>query len=232
MSGLLRVLENEVQIAALAFMVVVYALRRVWLFRFNSKKERTWAAGSERAGIAFSLMNIAMPWAMESSRKNRSFYIQFVVFHLGVAAAIAATFIIPYAPHLFQEPAVVWVFRVIIGAAFLVGLLRLVRRLRDPAIRLISSIDDYASLVLMILFFASGALAVSNEYERSEVPLIIFFGLTALFLVYVPFSKIGHYLYYPFTHFYLGRTQGHRGVYPSKRRPGTGKPRPTAREAD
>ncbi len=69
----------------------------------------------------------------------------------------------------------------------------------------------------MILFFAAAVVAVPNDFHRSEAPLIAFFGLTAFFLVYVPFTKIGHYLYYPFTHFYLGRTMGHRGVLPAKR---------------
>jgi hypothetical protein len=41
--------------------------------------------------------------------------------------------------------------------------------------------------------------------------------LTAFFLVYVPFSKISHYLYYPFTRFYFGKTMGYRGVYPIRR---------------
>ena len=38
--------------------------------------------------------------------------------------------------------------------------------------------------------------------------------LTSFFLLYVPFSKISHYLYYPFTRLWLGRTLGHRGTYP------------------
>ncbi len=44
-----------------------------------------------------------------------------------------------------------------------------------------------------------------------------FFILTAFFLIYVPFSKISHYLYYPFTRYYLGKTLGHRGVHPPVR---------------
>ena len=229
MSNLLRTLENEVQLAALAFMAVIYALRLVWLFRFKSDKERAWAAGSERSGIAFSMMNIALPWAMESTRNKPGFYLQFILFHLGVAAAIGATFIIPYAPRFFKIPAAVWSFRVIIGLAFLIGLLRLIRRLRDPVVRLISSLDDYASLVLMIFYFGAGVLAVGGDQPRSEAPLIFFFGLTALFLVYVPFSKIGHYLYYPFTHFFLGRSLGRRGVYPLKPHPDKDDVRPGTR---
>ncbi len=201
-------------------MGVVYVLRLVWLFRFRSIRERTFRAGSEKAGVAYSLANVAMPWAMESARKRVGFYAQFVIFHLGVAAAIGATFIIPYAPQIFQMRPVLWIFRLAIGAAFVVGLMRLYRRLSNPAVRLISTLDDYFSLLLMILFFAAGFLAVSNNYQKAEWPLILFFGLTAFFLVYVPFSKICHYLYYPFSRFFLGKTLGHRRVFPPKRNPG------------
>ena len=38
--------------------------------------------------------------------------------------------------------------------------------------------------------------------------------LTSFFLLYVPFSKISHYLYYPFTRIWIGRALGHRGSYP------------------
>jgi nitrate reductase gamma subunit len=217
MSNFLRILENEVQIAALSFMGIVYIFRLIWLFKFTSRKEKTFPEGNERAGIAYSMMNVAMPWAMESTRKNLVFYLQFVIFHVGVAAAISATFIIPYAPSLFTVRPVVWLFQLAIGAAFVVGLMRLYRRIANPTVRLISTPDDYLSLILMICFFAAGFLAVPNAYQTAEWPLILFFGLTAFFLVYVPFSKICHYLYYPFTRFFLGRSMGHRGGFPVKR---------------
>jgi nitrate reductase gamma subunit len=216
MSPLLRVLENEVQPAALLFLVIVYIFRVIWILRFEPTRERTQPAGSEREGITYSLLNISMPWSMEVVRKKPGFYIQFVIFHLGVTAAIAATFIIPYRPGLFRIKAVVLFFQVIMGAAFVVGLMRFSRRLRNPAVRLISTPDDYFSLLLMILYFAAAMLAVPNRYATGEWPLILFFGLTAFFLIYVPFSKISHYLYYPFARYVLGKTLGHRGVFPIK----------------
>lgn len=218
MSPLLRFAEYDLQVAALAFMAVVYALRLRWFFRFRSPKERSRPVGRSAAGVGFSLVNGLLPWGMESSRAKPGNYVQFAVFHLGVAAAIFATFVIPYAPGLFRSPLVLWAFRVVIGAAGLVGLWRLARRIGNKALRLVSSPDDYASLALMILYFAAGVLALTLDPGRSELPLLAFFGLTALFLVYVPFSKIGHYLYYPFTHFFLGRSLGRRGVYPLGRR--------------
>jgi hypothetical protein len=216
MSELLTFLENEVQIVALSFLLLVYILRIIWLFRFKSHKEKTYPEGNATAGIAYSMLNVAMPWAMESARKKPFFYIQFILFHLGVTFAIGATFIIPYWPQLFEIKTIVWGFQFIIGLAFIVGLFRLFRRILHNSIRLISSWDDYFSLVLMILYFAVAFFAVPNNYQRSEWPLILFFGLTAFFLVYVPFSKIGHYLYYPFTRYFLGRTMGHRGIYGKK----------------
>jgi nitrate reductase gamma subunit len=218
MSRTLSILENDVQIVALLFMATVYVLRLVWLFRFRSAPERTYPAGSAAAGVAWSMLNVAMPWAMESTRRRPLFYLQFVIFHIGIVLAITATFIIPYRPGLFQSILVVRVFQVALGAAFAVGLMRLYRRLTTPALRLISTADDYLSLVLMILFFLAGVVAMPNRPEGGEWPLIAFFALTSFFLVYVPFSKICHYLYYPFTRFYFGRMQGHRGVVAKTRR--------------
>ncbi len=216
MSEFLRILENEIQIAALTFLGIIYIIRLIWLFRFTYKKERTFPAGSTKASVIYSMMNVAMPWAMESVRKKPGFYAQFVIFHIGVVAAISASFIIPYWPDLFKIKGIVILFQVSVGAALIVGLMRLFRRISSPAIRLISTLDDYASLILMILFFATGILAIPNKYERNEWPLILFFAITAFLLMYVPFSKIGHYLYYPFTRYFLGKTMGHRGTFSKK----------------
>ena len=50
----------------------------------------------------------------------------------------------------------------------------------------------------------------------SETLLIFYLYLTSFFLLYVPFSKISHYIYWPFIRFYIGKHFGHRGVYPPK----------------
>jgi hypothetical protein len=218
MSNFLRIMENEVQVAALVFLAAVYVFKIFWIFRFKPARERTSPVGSKKAGITYSMMNIAMPWAMESVRKKPSFYAQFVIFHLGVAAAISATFIIPYWPKLFEIRGVVRLFQAVLAAAFIVGLMRLSRRVRNPAVRLISTLDDFLSLIFMILYFAMAFLAIPNRYQTAEWPLILFFGLTAFLLVYVPFSKISHYLYYPFARYVLGKTMGHRGVFPLKKK--------------
>lgn len=138
-------------------------------------------------------------------------YVQFVVFHLGVLVAISATFIIPYWPVLLKYGSIVMSLQIILGAAFIVGLVRLYRRIGDPALRLISAPDDYFALIMMIVFFAIGIGAVSNRLDTDAWTLWLFF-MATFFHLYVPFSKIIHYLYYPFTRYYLGKTIGHRNI--------------------
>jgi hypothetical protein len=157
-----------------------------------------------------------MPWAMESFRSKLFLYVQFVLFHLGVVAAIGLSFVIPYAPRLLESQALVALLQVVIGAAFVVGVMRIIRRVASVYMRAISSPDDFFSLLLLTVWFAFAFLAVPNSTAQGETHLLVYFFLTAFFLVYVPFSKISHYLYYPFTRYYLGKTMGHRGVYPLK----------------
>ena len=158
-----------------------------------------------------------MPWSMESTRSKKFFYLQFVIFHLGVSAAILLSFIIPYFPDLLLSRSLVAILQILIGAAFIVGCLRIIRRFGSKYIRAISSPDDYFSLLLLTVWFAFAFLSVPNRYEQGERVLLIYFIITAFFLMYVPFSKISHYLYYPFTRYWFGKSMGHRGTYPLRR---------------
>ena len=76
MSDFLRILENEVQIIALSFLGFVYVFRLIWLFKFKFNKERTYPEGDAGKGAWYSLTNVAMPWAMESTRKKPGFYMK------------------------------------------------------------------------------------------------------------------------------------------------------------
>ncbi len=217
MSEFLRILENEVQIVALIFMSTVYIVRILWMMKFKAGKEITQSVGNPQLGATYSLLNVAMPWAMESVRKSVGFYLQFAIFHIAMFAAITATFIIPYWPELFELTPIMRLFQISLAAGCAVGLWRLIRRLTNPVLKLLSTPDDIFSLLLLVAFLASGVFAMPNKYDQSEWPLIIFFVMTTFFLIYVPFSKISHYLYYPFSRYYLGRTMGHRDVFPRKK---------------
>jgi nitrate reductase gamma subunit len=223
MSELLHFSEHTLQEACLSIMACVYTIRVTWLLHFKAGRDRQAPTGTfhnaKAKGILYSWLNIAMPWTMESTRTKAFLYAQFVIFHLGVVAAIGLSFIIPYAPQLLHSQLLTSTLQVVIAAAFVVSLMRIYRRISEKVMRAISSPDDYFSLILLTAWFFFALLSVSNRPETSEAILLAFFFLTAFFLLYVPFSKISHYLYYPFTRYYFGKTMVHRGVYPIHRVP-------------
>lgn len=162
-STLLHFASHRLQEVSLVFMAVVYSARLYWLMRFKAGKDGQPRTGRGDTGpwkgAAYSLANIAMPWAMESTRANFFYWIQFVLFHLGVTAAITLSFLIPYAPKTLESPVVVWLFQIFIGAAFLVGCYRMGRRVLNPYLRAISTPDHYFSLALLIVWFFFAGLA-------------------------------------------------------------------------
>ncbi len=208
---------------ALVVMAVVYTLRLRWLFSFNAAKDKS-APGNPgqsnaKGGARYSLMNVFMPWGMESTRKNVGFYLTFVLFHLGVVAGIGLAFLSTVAKGFLQLPVVFWVTETLLISAFLIGIYRILRRLFRPVMKLISTPDDYFSLFMLTAWFALGAATAAQINNvagfQNEIILVAYLLLTSFFLLYVPFSKISHYLYYPFTRIWIGRALGHRGSYPA-----------------
>jgi nitrate reductase gamma subunit len=212
---------------ALAVMAVVYTLRIRWLLSFPLAKDRSAPGNPGQAnaqmGAQHSLLNVAMPWSMESTRKPKGFvfYLSFVIFHLGVVAGIALAFVSTIAPDFLRIPAVGWMTMALLIGAFCISVYRIFRRMFRPVMRLISTPDDYFSLFMLTVWFGLGALTQAYLMGiwgmTSETLLIAYLYLTSFFLLYVPFSKISHYLYYPFTRLYIGRALGHRGSYPYSR---------------
>jgi len=209
---------------ALVVMAIVYTMRIRWLLSFNLAKDKS-APGNpgqsnKQRGARYSLWNVAMPWSMESTRKPKGFvfYMSFVLFHMGVVAGITLAFVSTIAPEFLRVPVVGYTTLVFIVAAFLVSVYRIFRRALRPLMRLISTPDDYFSLIMLTVWFGLGACTQAYLMGiwgmTSETLLIAYLYLTSFFLLYVPFSKISHYLYYPFTRTYVGRALGQRGSYP------------------
>ena len=209
---------------ALGFMGFVYTIRLFWIFKFKAGRDRQKPSDNGTTSLwppMYSMLNVAMPWAMESTRKSKGFgfWVSFVLFHLGVVAGIFLAIYGSLNQPFFEIQYVAQLMMGILGVAFLVGLGRIIRRLVMPVMRLISTPDDYFSLLMITGWFLTGVLAQAHiaGHLPSPIYLIVFLAATSFFLVYVPFSKISHYLYYPFIRYYIGKTLGHRGSMPAAR---------------
>lgn len=206
--------EFELQIIALTWMAVLYGLKLYQLSRLPAPREKAPYKGSPVRGVFSSYAAAFLPWSMESSRKHPWRWLEFSVYHVGAAIAILTTFSLPFAPRMMIMP-VRLAFAAAVASAVALGLFKLVRRAVRPELRLISTPDDYFSLITLEAFFASTVVVLLVD---GSITRIIFFLVTAGFLFYVPFSKISHYVYYFFAGIFTGSRYGARGTRPALRR--------------
>lgn len=191
-----------------AILVALYLLRLAVLLR--RRRARDLASnpkGEIWRGTLDALVTIVVPWKMESTAKHWVRYVEFTVFHVGVFANILLSFVLAYAPTVLSAPVRGVVFG-LLTASLAAGGLRLYRRASRPEMRIISSPDDYIALGMVLLFLLTGMLSLLGWKPGT----IAYFVIAALFLVYEPFSKIRHYIYYPFARYFYGASAGRRGV--------------------
>lgn len=209
-SSVVHFVEYELQAIALAWMLVLYAIKVYHLWHLPMSWERAPGRGNSVSGVLRSYAVIFMPWSMESSRKHLWRWLEFGVYHVGAGVAILNTFTTPFASALMTGP-VRLAFSILIAPAVALGLVKLGRRLARPEMRIISTPDDYFSLVTLELFFLTAILAL---LVGSPLWRTLYFFITAGFLFYVPFSKISHYIYFLFAGVITGSRYGFRGVRP------------------
>jgi nitrate reductase gamma subunit len=210
--SLLHFVEFELQIIALSIFAILYGLRVRNLMKLTMPKETAPAKGNPSIGIAVSFASLFNPWSMESTTKHLGRWVEFALYHLAALAAIGATFTLPFAPQIMTYPVRI-VFAVFLILGVLVGFMKILRRFVNPHLRYVSTPDDYFSLFAVQVYFiaAAGCLVYYTDLWR-----FIYFLITALFLIYVPFSKISHYLYWFFARTFLGLRYGRRGVIPRR----------------
>lgn len=138
------------------------------------------------------------------------------MFHLGLFALLIFA-----APHIafIQESIVAvdipalprWGFIVAAEVAFAGLILLWFRRITDPAMRQVSTWDDHISSHLTFLTMLSGCLALQESNDSLRAIHMLF---VDLWLIYFPFSRLGHAFTFIFSRGYTGMIFGRRGVSP------------------
>jgi hypothetical protein len=206
---LLSFVQNELQIVVLIIFGTLYAVKAYQISRRPAPPQGGVPRAGILGGVAKSYGMTFVPWMMESSRTHLGRWLEYAVYHLGAGSAIAATFLFPFAPS-WMVPWVRYTFLVFIALASVVGVIKIVRRFTRPELRVISTLDDYFSLISLEIWLLTAIPAMT----LNRTGMIVFFIITAGFLLYVPFSKISHYVYWFFARFLFGVKFGRRGVVP------------------
>lgn len=161
--------------------------------------------GSPRRGILYAFTLGMAPWEKESTRRHWVAYLRGILFHVGVFTAFAVLFVSPWLD-LIPVP-LIWIALFVTGAGAVAGFAGIFMRLSGENERVLSLPDDYFSVFVTSLFTATASLTL---WEPVWLPL--FYLVSGVMAIYIPFSKIRHCVYFFYSKFFFGAGFGRRNV--------------------
>jgi hypothetical protein len=169
------------------------------------RRDLSRARGNTRRGVLYAFTLGMAPWEKESTRQHWVAYFRGIFFHLGIFVAFGVLFASPWLD-VIPLP-IAWLAMLVTAVGAVFGFAGLVMRLTEENTRVFSLPDDYFSVFLSSLFVT---LAFLSLLVPSALP--VFYIVTAVMLVYIPFSKIRHCVYFFYSKFFFGLGFGRRGV--------------------
>jgi len=175
--------------------------------------EREWgldletSVASPAMGILYAFSLGMAPWEKESTRLHTVSYVRGMLLHVGIITSLALLVVSLFTTQFWPAIRIILIFLTGLGA--LGGLGATIWRFIGYSERRLSYLDDYASVILVFVFVALTCWWLID-------PLILpwWYFLSSLMLVYIPFSKIRHLIFFFFTRFFFGDHFGRRGVLP------------------
>jgi nitrate reductase gamma subunit len=175
---------------------------------FAKKTSFSQASGRTWKGILYAFSRGLAPWEKESAKKHLPTYFAGILYHAGIFVAFFVLLLRMISAELLFTAAV----RIILAGGLAAGLGLLIKRLSQTYLRHISSADDYISNLLADLFLLSALL---STWLAAALP---WFHIAAIvLLVYLPWGKIIHCVFFFYSRTVFGRFFGRRGVYPHHR---------------
>jgi nitrate reductase gamma subunit len=167
--------------------------------------------GNSSTAVLYSFTGAMSPLKKESARRHVPTYVGGLVFHAGVFVSffwVAIHFL-----GIAANPAVSRLSGGFLIIAALVGFALFVKRIVKLKLRSFSTVDDYASNLLVVGFLATSAWAL---FDARFLP-VSFVYASVLFL-YIPLGKLRHAIFFPLARVYLGLFYGRRGVWGARKR--------------
>jgi len=161
--------------------------------------------GNIRLGLLYAFTLGMAPWEKESTRRHWIAYFRGILYHLGIFMALAFLFVSPWLSAIPRS--IIWLATVVTAVGAVFGFAGIVMRLTVEDTRVLSVSDDYFSVFLSSSFVT---LAFLTLVVPSVLP--VFYLVAAVMLVYIPFSKIRHCVYFFYSKYFFGLSFGRRGV--------------------
>ena len=154
--------------------------------------------------------------ARELEKNIRFQHITGYIWHIGFFATVLL-----FEPHIaffesvlgFAWPGLPSHLALVVAAITLAVLVMLtLRRMIHPVMRMITSTDDYVSLIIIISAMVTGIMASTHMFPRYETILAVHILNVELLFIWIPFSKLGHLFFWLLSRYRIGSYFERKGV--------------------
>jgi nitrate reductase gamma subunit len=198
-----------------------YRLVRVLMLGWG--KDRVKDRGSKAAGVVKTYLKGILvwpfiPWVKRTFDRNPVIYLAGGLFHLslftvlilGTAHMLVWKSLLGFGWPTLPLPIVDWLAAV--GIVAMIGLL--IHRIVNPVMKLISGPAEWANWAVVFLPMVTGYIMTHHLFFRYEVLFSLHMLTVDLLLIWIPFSRIGHFMFYFFSRSIHGAEFGRRAVNP------------------
>ena len=194
--------------------LVTFALGSIYKIIFlllTGKKESAPNYSKSTNDAARSIMHGLLPFGSTTMRKQPLFTLVTFLFHLCVV--ILPIFLLAHIVLWYESWKILWLSLPDMLAdamalwVMLACLYFIVRRLLVPEVKQVSRSGDFVLLTIILLTFLSGFLAY-HQWGPYRLILILHVFTSEILLVILPFSKLGHMLFFYFSRAYMGAEYG------------------------
>lgn len=200
---------------------LLYRLVRVIMLGWS--KDYSKHRGSTNIGIVKTwakslLIWPFIPWVKGTFKRNPIMYIAGGLFHLGLLAIIFLG-----APHML-----VWKSQLGFGwptlplpiidwlavGAIISMLILITLRFTNPVMKMLSGLPEWLNWLFVFLPMISGYIMTHHLFFRYEVAFSLHMLSVDWMLIWIPFSRLSHFIFYPFSRTTHGIEWGKYGVTP------------------
>lgn len=198
---------------------MIYRLVRVIFLGWSP--DRVKSKGSKAGGVVMAYLKSILiwpfiPWVKNTFKKNPLIYIAgglfhlglFVVLILGTAHMLVWKSLLGFGWKTLPLPIVDWMAAVTICALVVL----FINRLINPVLKLISGPAEWLNLLFVFLPMITGYALTHHLFFRYEVLFSIHMLCADFLLIWIPFSRISHFIFYFFSKTIHGEEFGKRGV--------------------
>ena len=177
----------------------------------NKNQDFAQQRGSIFSAIIYSFSGAMSPYKKETAYLHLPTYIAGIIYHLGTFLSFAWLIIHFFNFHITTTLATgSWILLIISAGC---GLSIFIKRLVNSKLKIISTLDDFFSNLLVTGFQILSALALLTLISTD--PLFIY---ASILFLYVPLGKLNHVIYFFTSRIHLGILFGKRGTWPPGRR--------------